>query len=159
MKAGAESAAKVESVPNAAPTVSGALQPEAKIAFQVFHGAVEECSFVKDASCDELKDLSELEISSAVHQNVNLVLPDPSYSTRSLGGQASFAHDVICQGNIKDAERFMNNVISPAAHGHILCSDLLFYHRNMSLRRQKRMVQNAKIDYEKLKEKLLSVSE
>lgn len=107
---------------------SRALHSKAKTAYQVLKVATREHRFVRDTSCNELKDLCELHTSSALHQNVSLELASPSYITRSARGQASHAHHVFSEEQIKESVQCLSNVMALGAHGHIHCSDLILYY-------------------------------
>lgn len=83
---------------------------------------------VKDNFFNELLDLHELNTDSALHQNVNLMRDNPPYNTHSSRGQASSAHYVFFTEEIADPVRFVSSVMAPAAHGHMLCAEVLFFH-------------------------------
>lgn len=84
--------------------------------------------FVKNPPHNELEVLHELETSSALHENVVLVLASPPYSTWSARADASSAHDVFCRADIEDATRFMSNDMAPEANGHIFRSNLMLFY-------------------------------
>lgn len=74
--AAAESAAKVGDVTDVRLVTPGALQPEAQLHFQVFMVANRKFCFIEDTSFNELKDLLDLRMGSALPQSVSLVLSD-----------------------------------------------------------------------------------
>lgn len=139
------------------PAYSGALQPEPEPFFHVLEVAMREYCFLKDTSINELKGLRELKTGSSLHQNLNFVLADLLYITRSARGQSSYAHDVFCKEEIENAVRFMSIVMVPRVHDHFFSSDLTFFQWDKSLRCQMEMVEYVKADPEGLKEKLLLV--
>lgn len=83
VKAAGNSAIKKEDVTDVTSAASVALQPESESAIQVLIVPTTEYCFAKDTSLSELGDLHELDTSSALHQDVNLMLADSLYSTRT----------------------------------------------------------------------------
>lgn len=73
---------------DATKTFFGSLQLEAESALLLVKVAMREYCFMENTSFSEVKDLHDLKMGSALHQNVNLVLADPPHSTRSTPGQA-----------------------------------------------------------------------
>lgn len=73
-----------------------------------------------------------------------MVLANLPYSTGSAWGQSNSANDVFSKKDMENAVRVMGSMASPEAHGHILCSDLMFYHRNRSPCATKEEVNNVK---------------
>lgn len=110
MKVAAKSAAKAADVIEVALAASSALRPKADSAFRILKIDMREYCFVKSINANALEDLDEPDTSSAMHQNVNLMLADPPSSTRKARGQASSTHDVLCKKIIEDAERFMSSL-------------------------------------------------
>lgn len=114
--------AKAEDNTDAAPAVSGALQPEAKSTFQTLKVATREYCIVRITSFNELEDLHKLEAGSVLQQNKNRVLADPAYSTGSARGQVSLAQNVFFEENIEKTVTFMSNVMAPGANDHLFVS-------------------------------------
>lgn len=83
---------------------------------------------ITNTSFNGLHDLGEPETGSAVHQDVNLMLGDPAYSTCSARGQASSTHNVFCKDNIENAVRFISNFMTSVAQGPIFRSGLVYPH-------------------------------
>lgn len=83
---------------------------------------------MENTSFNELEDLRELKSSSALRKNVNLVLAYQPYDTCSVRDQVCFAHDAFFKETIKDAVRFMRNMMASGAHDHnfvpVLCSSV-----------------------------------
>lgn len=115
--------------------------------------AVSEYCFVKDTLFNELENSHDPNMDSALHQNVTLVLIGLSYNTRNARGQNTSAHDVFCKEHLKEAVRFMSNVLSPEAHNDTVFSDLVFFRYNKSLHRQIEMVENIETGAQKLRHK------
>lgn len=59
---------------------------------------------------------------------MSLVFTNLPYSTRTAHIHASSAHNVFSKRDMGDLVRTMRNVVAPAAHEHILRSELMFYH-------------------------------
>lgn len=83
---------------------------------------------VRDAGFKKLEDLYELETVFALSGNVIVVLADPTYNTRSVRGQVSFAHDVITKIDVEDAATLICSVVAFGAHVHTFCSNLMLLH-------------------------------
>lgn len=83
-----------------------------------------------------------------LYQNVNLVLADPWYNTRSAQAQAGSAHIVSCKEDTEDTVRLVSNVMAPRARVHSTCSDLMF-RWTKSLRRLKSMAENLEAEFER----------
>lgn len=77
--------------------VSVAPQLKAESTFQGLAVAMRECPFVHDTSSSELENLQELDTSSALHQNVAVVLADLPHGTCSTRGRVSSAHNLFCE--------------------------------------------------------------
>lgn len=58
----------------------------------------------------------------------------------------------LAKRNIENVEKVMSSVMASGAHGHMFCSDLVFFHWNTSLRPQAKMVEYVEADPEGLKE-------
>lgn len=95
--AGENSVAKVENVNDATLAVFGKRQLEAKSPFHALKVAMKDYCLVKSTSFDEPTDRNGLETGSARHQNISLVLANPTQNTRRARGRASSAHDVFCK--------------------------------------------------------------
>lgn len=146
VRAASEIVAKRDDVIGVPPAASNAPQPEAKSAFKVLKIAIREYCFLRYTSFNEAEKLRELEMGSALHCNVNLVLAEPLYSIRSARGQAGSSYDVFCKEKIENPLWFMSNVMAPRAQDHILCTDLMFFHWSKNHRQQTERVKNLKTD-------------
>lgn len=133
LKAGGKSMIRLEDVNGASPVVSGALQLEAKSSFQVYKTATRVHRFVTDTFLNELEDLHELETSSALHRNQNLVLADFPCSIHSAQGQGISAHDAVCSEHPEDAVRIASNVTTSEAQGRNFRSDQVVDQWNSSV--------------------------
>lgn len=97
MKVAAESFGKPENVIDVTVAASSAPQPEARSAFQVLKIATKEYCFVKDTAFNEPEFLHELETSSVLQQNMNLMLAKPPKNTRSARVLASSDHVIFAK--------------------------------------------------------------
>lgn len=97
---------------------------------------MKEFCLVKDTSFSELGDVRELDRGSALRQNVNLVLNDPPYSTRSTRYQVKAAHDEFFQEYFQNAARIMSTLMAPRGHDHFFRSNVLLRQGNRNLHRQ-----------------------
>lgn len=129
----AKSVGKVDDVIDVRPAASGAQQLEAESALWKLKLAMMEYRFVKSISFNELEDLYDLDDGSALHQNVNLLLANLLYSTRSAWIQANSDHDVFCEKDTQDSVRSLSKVMGPGVRDHTLCSDLIFLRCSKSL--------------------------
>lgn len=75
---------------------SSSLLGGAKFSCQVLKIAVREYCVIEDTFFSELEDRHELEKSSLLYRNVELVLNDSLDNTRSARAQAQSSHDVLC---------------------------------------------------------------
>lgn len=66
------------------------------------------------------------------------------HNSFSAQGQADFAHNFFCEENIENVVRFMSRSMAFEAHGHNICSDLMFFHCTKSLCWQTEMVEDVK---------------
>lgn len=76
-KAGVKIAVRVKDVTGAISAVSGAVQPEVELAFQMRKVAKREYRFVRVISSSKLESLHELVTTPALHRNVNVMLANP----------------------------------------------------------------------------------
>lgn len=152
VKVKAKKSAQRENSADAKSAVFSALQPKSKCAFQVCRVAMQEYCFAQNTSVDEQEETHGLETNGALYRILNLVLADPSYSTRSMQDYASSAPDMPSQGNTKDAAELMSIVTALKAQENFFCSELPFFHRNKGLRLQTEMIEDGKADGEGSKE-------
>lgn len=84
---------------------------------------------------------------------MSVTLEDTQYSTRSAGGDASCAYDVLSSNDIDDIVRFMRNVMAPEAREHRFRSSSVYFHWSKTLPAQTEMVEDAKTDLEGAKDR------
>lgn len=101
VKSKAESMAKVKEVTEATRTATSVLQLETRFAFQVSKVFVRVFCLVNATSLNELKELQQLETSSASDHIGDLVLAGPLNSTRTGYDLAGSAYNVFCKSEYK----------------------------------------------------------
>lgn len=83
--------------------------------------------FIQNISFNEFEHEYELETGSVLTKEVSQASVDLPYSPRSARGQSNSDHDVFSKRNTENAARLVGNITSLEAHGHILCSGLVFH--------------------------------
>lgn len=81
------------------------------------------------------------------------------YSTRTERDQSDSAHSVLSKTNVENAVKLMSNVLASGVHGHLFCSELMFYHWNESLRAAKEKIREVKEHLEEEEEKVSKMFE
>lgn len=133
---GEESLGMLVDVTHATPVVFRALQLKAESAFEVLSVAMRDYHISKNTYINEREDPHELQIGSALHQNVNLILADSPYSTPSAQGQASSAHIFFCKRDMENTVGGMSNVIVSGSQGHMFHFEVKFFYLKKSVSRQ-----------------------
>lgn len=82
--------------------------------------------FIKD-SFKELEDLQELDTGSAAPEREPGASRAPVQHSQGVGRDQLYSRCVF-QKNIADTVRFTSSVMAFGGHGHIVCSDLIFFH-------------------------------
>lgn len=128
---------------------SGAAKLEGGPDVGILGSAMKKYCLVREDSLKNLEDEYELETSSVLTENVNLLLTDPAYNTRVLQNQSNYAHEVVSKRYRENAFREMRNVVAPRAHGHRFCLNLMFRRWNRSLLASKEKRKNEEERLEK----------
>lgn len=76
-------------------TCFGAGEPEARLPVEVSRSALKKHCFTLGISFNDLEDEYVLGTGSVLCEKVNLVLTNPSYSTRSARDKSSSGHDLL----------------------------------------------------------------
>lgn len=114
-------------------TGSSAGEPDVIPKVREMSAAIEIYCFVLDTSFKDVEDECELETGAVLSEMVNLALSDPPYSTHSARSHSNLAQDVFWTRDVRNAATLANSVIDTGEHGHVICSDLVFYYWNRAL--------------------------
>lgn len=140
-------------------TSSRAAKPGAGLEVEVLGSAVKKHCFIRDTFFSDLENEYEFEPGFVLKEKLNLDLASPPYNTRRARAQSGSAHGVFLKKDTETAVRLMGSVMAFRAHGHIVCSDLMFFHWHRSLRAAKKKGENVEEDLKGSKEKASEATE
>ena len=102
--------------------------------------AMEPYCVLVESSYDDFLSTMESEGGRALPENVQLLLTDPPYNTRSSQGRNNSSYDIFTSADMRNVADIAKEVLCPGGHGHIFCSGLQFMQWSNALRRTKETV-------------------
>lgn len=119
---------KEKATVNRTSRTSNSVEREARPKVKVLSSAMNKDRFFQDISFSDLKDEYKLKTGSVFSEKVNLLLANPPRITRSARGPSNSAHEMFSKKIMKESVRVSGSLVATGAHGHIFCSNVVFYY-------------------------------